>query len=527
MNPYSSQFAQLDALAGTKSPVPGAPMRSRAQEIRAMAKPVSSNTPSLTSVGNDVGQELGNNMSQEEMGGIKQGIDGVKGGADIISRGVEEQNNAKNPVDFLKGGAKVVGGALDAGAQSVIGAGRAIFAPITAAVKTAINRASDNPELQKLAQTPAVKSWLDSADASAATLEKLAEEHPTIAKIVGDVVGVGGLLVGGGEAEPALQGSVKAAATDIGSTALDAGKSALDSVGNSASKAIDAVPSIGDVKSKIVTPGPNNLEKIHEMIAPKPTVKEAKAALDQGRLFKGDKKGGLLTEGRPDKVAASPEQAKSVFTIDRLIPDAHEMDEATLYHTIDEKIGQTAEALKPEMQKVTIKPETVDNITEEWKKAKAEQSSNAYTPSDVNLKKLQADFESRLQKSKNGTMQDLWETRQAYDNDVPTNVKQANAQSSESLQAKKDIWLQNRSILTNAINDSENGLGETSRTAFSDMRDLYEAKRGIMSKAKIETTAAPSKVKQFLDSKAGKAAKIVGGVVVGDKIIKSATGIGF
>ena len=69
------------------------------------------------------------------------------------------------------------------------------------------------------------------------------------------------------------------------------------------------------------------------------------------------------------------------------------------------------------------------------------------------------------------------------------------------------MWLENRRILSNAINNSENGLGETSRSAFSDMKDMYEGRNGILSKAKIDTKGAPSGLKTFMDSGVGKATK--------------------
>ncbi len=247
-----------------------------------------------------------------------------------------------------------------------------------------------------------------------------------------------------------------------------------------------------------------DLQSLKEKISPKPTVKEARLATEQGRLVKGKE----------------PTLLKSVQTVDRLIPEHAKMSEPELYTAIKEKIGETAEALKPEMKKVAIKEETVQRISDEWKKAKKQQAENAYTPSDVNLKKLQTDFETRLKKSKSGTMNDLWETRQAYDDSVPDNVKRASDLSSESLQAKKDIWLQNRRILSDAINDVENGLGETSRKPFSDMRDMYDAKNGILSKAKIETKVKPSKIKGVLKHPAVKAAGEAIGIGTGLNLIR-------
>lgn len=534
-------FAKFDSVLGMKTPTTsGAPVSTWADSLRALGKapekpPAATDTANgslasrISATGNDMGQKLGQGMSEEEMAGVDQAKQGIKEGAEGYQAGVEQANNAKTLGEAAMGEVKATGSLLHSAAQSVIGAGRAIFAPITSAVKVAIDKVSDNPEIQKLANTPAIRAWLDSADQSAATMEKLAEEHPTLAKVIGDVVGVGALALGG-EGEAAVGSDLKSVTKGIGSDVVSGTKALAKKIPSVDYSGIGAEKGgLGEA----LTPKPDvagDLQKISEKIMPKPTVREAKLATEQGRLFKG-KAPGLFTEGGPDKVAMTEQQAASGRTVYRLIPDAAKMSDPDLVFSINEKVGQISRDLKPEMQKVPVSKTTVGNITKEWESVKAAQKEDAYIPSDVNVKKLQADFEKRLQNSKSGSMNDLWETRQAYDDSVPDSVKNANQMSSESLQAKKDIWLQNRRVLTNAINDTESGLGDTSKNAFKDMRDLYEAKNGILSKAKIETTGALSKIQQFGKSKTGKviktAAKVAGAGYVGDKIIKGVTGIGF
>lgn len=120
-------------------------------------------------------------------------------------------------------------------------------------------------------------------------------------------------------------------------------------------------------------------------------------------------------------------------------------------------------------------------------------------------------------------MNDLWETRISYDDSIPANVKNANSMSPESLQNKKANWLQNRAILNNAINDVQNGMGETSRKAFSDMSNMYDAKQNLLSKAKLEVEGKPSKVKQFIE-KHPTATKVIK-YTAGGELIKK--GLGF
>jgi hypothetical protein len=256
------------------------------------------------------------------------------------------------------------------------------------------------------------------------------------------------------------------------------------------------------------------------MISPKPTASEAKLAMSQGRLVKGQEPT-LFKAGTSDQVLTSDQQLKSTNTIKRLIPGAATMDEPTLYSALDSKITETAKKLQPEMTKTPIKPKTIKDINTKWTELKKNQLENADATDEANVLKQQKQFEARLQKSGSGNMNDLWNTAKEYDASIPDNVKKANSLSSESLQNKKTIWLQNRAILRDAINDSSNGLGKTSQQAFSDMRDMYDAQKGILSKAKVETKVQPSKIEQFV-----KDHPIVSGFVGGGTLYGAAKKIG-
>lgn len=265
----------------------------------------------------------------------------------------------------------------------------------------------------------------------------------------------------------------------------------------------------------------NELLKVEEKITPKPTVKEAKLAQSQGRLVKG-KDPTLLRGGTPDVVIPTDKTLRASETIVREIPNASKLKDPELYTALEGRTKQIAENLKPEMQKVSIKPETVEQITTKWENLKTKQASDPYLSRDVDITKLQEDFEFRLQNSKAGTMDDLWDTAKAYDDSVPSNVKSANELSSESLQNKKEIWLQNRAILRDAINDTENGMGEASRQPFKDMHDMYNAKESLQTKAKIETRTKASLVKQWIKKNPWIALPI--GYKIG-KEIEEATGL--
>lgn len=267
-------------------------------------------------------------------------------------------------------------------------------------------------------------------------------------------------------------------------------------------------------------------DTIQEKITPKPTANEAKLAQSQGRLIKG-KEPTLFRSGTADEVLPTKDTARAVGTIQREIAGASKMDEVQLTDAIVSKTEEIAQNLKPEMTKVRIKPSTVQKINSDWEALKKTQLESADATEEANVLKLQKQFEAKLQKSGSGNMNDLWDTAKEYDKSVPNNVKKATSASDPKLQYKKDIWLQNRAILKNAINDNIDGLGATSKQAFSDMHDMYNAKENLLSKAKIETEAKPSKIKQTVDyikKNPVKSALIGTGV---DKVIKNTTGIGF
>lgn len=278
---------------------------------------------------------------------------------------------------------------------------------------------------------------------------------------------------------------------------------------------------IGDIRGNVSAD--KDTLALQEKIAPKPTVKQARLAERQGRLVKG-KNETIFNKSTADTILPSDKEISAVKTIQKNIPGAAKMDEPTLYTALEKKTGEIAENLKPEMQKTPIKPETIDKINSDLKTLQKKQlenadvvyKSNGTTAPDPNVLKRQQRFESFLKESGSENMDDIWNTRKNYDASVPDNVKKANINSPESLQAQRQEWLDNRSILNDAINDTKNGLGETSETAFDEMSDMYAARENILSKAKVNTTIKPSKLNQFFGSGKGKITKkLIGGALTG------------
>lgn len=255
-------------------------------------------------------------------------------------------------------------------------------------------------------------------------------------------------------------------------------------------------------------------EKVLEMISPKPTVGQARLAQSQGRLVEG-KPATFFKRGTEGSILPTKKTLSARDLIIEKIPNAAKMQPTELYKAVDTEITTTAQKLKPQMQATPIKPETIQAINDDWTKLKKLQVEVADATEEANVIKLQQQFEARLMKSGNTSYDDLWETRKAYDDSIPDNVKRANEISSESLQNKKEIWLQNRGILNKAMDD-------VAGNAFKEMSNLYEARTGLMSKAKVDK-AQMSKLREFAKKHPEITTLLKG--IIGIKAFESLTGV--
>lgn len=244
-------------------------------------------------------------------------------------------------------------------------------------------------------------------------------------------------------------------------------------------------------------------QTIQDMLVPNLSSKEGQTALAQGRVTEG--KTSLLWGKQPDVVSPSDEIVKQAATVQKLIPGAENMSKPQMITTLKNTVSNTAKALEPAMKAVPITQATTGKAFDAWNAVKESQLADPdaeFAGSMGGTQKFQKQFETYLNKlqwniqdPETGLMQspdpkslnDGWEVRKDYDASVPSNVKNATTASSDSLQWKKSMWLQNRSILSSMINDSSAGLGGTSKQAFSDMSDMYSARETLIKNTKIDT----------------------------------------
>lgn len=523
-------IASANKITGMNVPVnaqPGQPP-SRAQQVLALGKQASiqsqttQNAPDTSTTAGKI--QTGNDILSQN--------DPLKSyGSDVISnivKGVQNastdfnSNMSKSNSDATSGQPfKAVGDVGQAFLGAANGAANAALAPLSTAIsKSPIITQGLAPLLKAGADQSGLTAW--------------ATAHPDAAATLGKIFNVGATVAGGafGKAvAPAVGDITSTAAKGIGDATGNAISATTEGASNAANSVADTVTNTtSNIKNSLLGEPKNDLQSIHEMITPKPTASEAKIATTEGRLYKGQSPT-FFRNGTEDRIAASDQELRSAQTIHNSIPDAAKMDEPTLYSALESKIGETAQKLQPQMKATPIKPETIQNITKDWANVKKTQMAEAPATEETNVLKRQSQFERFLQKSGNKTMNDLWNTAKKYDASIKANVKNATEMSSESLQLQKAEWLQNRSILRNAINDAKSGMGKTSQQAFSDMHDMYEGQNGILNKAKVETTGKPSKFstikKTIKDHPVGSA--IVGGAsaIAADKISKATTGLGF
>lgn len=337
-----------------------------------------------------------------------------------------------------------------------------------------------------------------------------------------------------GTPQRTIQGDViageKTPLQGLGEFALEAGS--VLPIGKAAQLGAKAIKPVGNMLSKAVSPITNYLAKradtkavdtLTSTLMPKPNAKEVKLALKEGRIQPG-RDPSLLRGGTPDEIMPSENTKKSASTIRQYIQGAEKLKAPELHTKVGEQVKVMGTSLRPVMDATPITPKTVSKITKDWEVLKAKQLSDPYTPATANVKKLQADFENNfLRKSKSGNFGDLWDTRIAYDASVPANVKNATSLSSDTLQTQKELWLQNRRVLNDAINDAKTGLGEVSSKTFEEMNDLYNAQKGIESSYKPVTESVPSKIKDF----AKEHPFITGGALYGaNEASKKTTGVG-
>ena len=412
-------------------------------------------------------------VKEEAVRAGKSGVEAIERGAELMQEG------------------KPIRGAIRSGLGTAASFVRGAFAPLTAAITPVIQKTteklSDLPITQAIATSPKVSDALDTIFGGVEKAKVWAEENPDTAKNLIDLIEVGSVITGGKVAKETLE---KAVAT-TGKVVSKTGEFVTKTKTGITETAIKAK----DVVLKKATPE----EKVLDIISPKLTSKEVRKIISEDRVARGAK-GGVkekLFGSKADLVTQSKQVEKARDTIMRRIENVDKLDDFALNSKLKSEITTIANEIKEPMKAISVTPQQTTSIKGVWDKLKGVQSKRDDFVA-FNGKRTQKNFEAYLDsvkktvkdekgKFRTKDMNDVWDIRKNYDNSIPDNVKQATTQSPARLQFRKEMWLENRAILNDTINDMSNGLGDLSKKAFSDMSDIYMARQNIATKSKILT----------------------------------------
>lgn len=253
-------------------------------------------------------------------------------------------------------------------------------------------------------------------------------------------------------------------------------------------------------------------QKVQDLITPKLTAAEQRAAMAEGRVTRGGTS--LLGGTKPDIVAPSEQTQQNTATVLRNIPGAGKMNDEQLAYALKEKTTAMAKDLKPNLQAIPIDQKVTGQAFSEWKALKTAQADTPeFVDNQSGNTKFQQQFENRLkslewdiQNPETGKMQvptpknadDVWEARKAYDESIPPNVKNANAQSAPQLQLRQKMWLENRDILNRILDQVSQKLPESTQPTFREMSNMYNARQTIVKNTKINTEGTPGLASHLL-----------------------------
>lgn len=224
-------------------------------------------------------------------------------------------------------------------------------------------------------------------------------------------------------------------------------------------------------------------EKVAEKIAPKMTKNEIKTALSEGRVVRTGKIQRLL--GKSDEVVTSKRVDDAAETIVRRIEGAAKLSDQEIATAAQKEIASISRKLEPKLKEVKLGEEVKNDILNSWADIKESQLADSVFNTEGAIAKQQKRFEDILLESIDAdNADDLWKLIQKYDDSVKRSIKEATAQSSDSAQELKDIWLTNRRILRDSLDDIAKNIEDTNVSSdFIDMTNLYTARQNIVNAA--------------------------------------------
>lgn len=425
--------------------------QSRFQETVQDIKQVGSNIANRFNAGADKISEINSAQARGEQGVISSLLQKFGTGAKVASQSIG---------DIVTGGAKVL--LSQEQEQAVKGGAQKGLEAVMNIDKTLSNL----PGIRKLKEASR-----EDAEVIIGVLNNLKEKYPTLganveaafdtAMLGVDLAGIG---IGGKLATKGANIS-----KDFVKTGLDKGADFAENVLR---------------KGESLLPNPKTAtEQIAEKIAPKLTKKEIQKALNEGRVVRSGRLTKLL--GKSDSVALDKRVMEVAQTIENKIPNAVKLNDQEIITAAQNEIKNISEQIAPKLKQVKLSEEIKDNIINSFSELKQAQIDDATFNSVGIISKQQAKFENILSEIiDSDNADDLWKSIQKYDDSIKSKVKEANQFSSDSAQELKDVWLENRRILRDALDSVTNNIQEVDvANDFRAMSNLYTAKQNIINAA--------------------------------------------
>lgn len=173
---------------------------------------------------------------------VKTGVvNAADQGAKTAEEGFTEAKSATDPKELIEGATQGARGTLDAVASPITGT-------VEAGAQAAVNKISDIPAVQKLAQSKFGTGTTSTATKAASALAALAKKYPDAAKDIGNIADIMGNL-----ALPDAGGVAKDAAVDTAGKVADVAGKASDAVDAASSKVNQVVRNAADSKFQKAT----------------------------------------------------------------------------------------------------------------------------------------------------------------------------------------------------------------------------------------------------------------------------------
>lgn len=263
------------------------------------------------------------------------------------------------------------------------------------------------------------------------------------------------------------------------------------------------------VTKKDVTP-------IQEMFTASGTKKVKDQAFREGRVVVGEK--GVLTGEKADFVIPSAKEVNTAKVVEKYLgKDIAKKDVSFAHKAVGDQIEVIAKDLAPELKAIKADKNSVKSLKTKQKKLAKEQLDDPIAAQyEKSAEKAQAQFEkviNRLEdkaKKNELSLDDLWQARKDYDLGVKSRIKTAPDTAESQVLMQKDIWLENRSLLNDMLDEQAKKLGTDVKEAFSDMNALYNGQSILETNFKFQAKDKPGFIGKQLGGVIGTKGAIAG-----------------